>query len=80
VAAGLGKLIPVKCKPYDPLYRGVIVHDLRRSAIRNFILSGVSETVGMRISGHKTPSVFRCYKVTSTDDIIAAGIRLAAKQ
>jgi len=34
-------------------YRGLIVHDFRRSAIRNMTLAGVPQNVIMSISGHK---------------------------
>jgi integrase len=71
-ACGLGTKIEVKGKPYDPRYEGLRLHDLRRSAIRNLIRSGVSETVSMKISGHKTNSVFKRYNITSTEDITKA--------
>ena len=50
VAAGLGKLIKVAGKK-DPRYTGHIIHDLRRSAVRNPMKSGVGERVATRISG-----------------------------
>jgi integrase len=47
----------------------LLVHDLRRSAIRNLTLAGVSQHVSMRISGHRTDSVFRRYNIVSTEQL-----------
>jgi integrase len=53
-------------------YPGRISHDMRRSAARNLVRSGVSENVAMKLLGHKTRSVFDRYDVTSGDDKVAA--------
>jgi integrase len=53
-------------------YRGLLVHDLRRSGVRNLIRDDVTETVAMKISGHKTRHIFERYNITDTADIRAA--------
>jgi len=47
----------------------LLVHDLRRSAVRNFDKNGVSQIVGMMISGHKTASVYKRYRIVPENDI-----------
>ena len=57
----------------------LLFHDLRRAALTNLVQSGVGEQVAMRISGHRTPSVFRRYRIVSTDDVLAALTRTEAR-
>jgi integrase len=47
----------------------LLFHDLRRSAIRDLVRSGVGQSTAMKISGHQTASVFRRYDIIEGDDV-----------
>ena len=57
-----------------------IAHDLRRTAVRNLERAGVPRSAAMRMTGHKTESVYRRYAIVDEAMLREGADKLAAYQ
>jgi hypothetical protein len=55
---------PRAARPGRP---GRLLHDFRRTAVRNLIRAGVQQAIAMKITGHKTDSIFRRYLIVDEE-------------
>jgi Phage integrase family len=72
VKVGLG----VKTGPKVWQYQGLLVHDFRRSGVRNLIQSGVPRRIARKISGHLTKSTFERFNNVDSADLHEAMARV----
>jgi len=58
---------------------GRIPHDMRRTAVRDLMRAGVPLKTAMKLTGHKSMSVFLRYQIVDENDLTAAVTQLAAR-
>jgi integrase len=59
-------------------YEGLIVHDLRRSCVRNLVRAGVGDKTAMQLTGHRTRNIFDRYNIVNDEDLTEAQQRQQA--
>jgi integrase len=77
VASGLFRVVKVdekRARKVPPL----VLHDCRRTAVRNLVRARVPDNVAMAFTSHRTRSIFDRYNIVSERDLHDAGDKLAA--
>lgn len=59
---------------------GRILHDFRRTAVRNLERAGVPRSTAMAMVGHKTESIYRRYAIVDAGALREAAARIDAAQ
>ena len=59
---------------------GRILHDMRRSAVRNFDRAGIPRDIAKKLSGHKTDLMYSRYNIFDDQDLDDATAKLGQRE
>jgi hypothetical protein len=59
-----------------PAVRGRILHDFRRTAVRNLERAGVPRSAAMSMVGHKTEAIYRRYAIVDAGALRDAATKI----
>jgi integrase len=77
IAAGFFRVVGTDAEGRPVKVPTRLFHDLRRSAVRRFEQAGITRGVAMKLTGHKTESVYRRYAIVSDKDLREAAATLS---